>query len=67
MTKNITTVKILDSNYKIACPAEEAEDVVARTAGRGHLREDPGRALHPGVHQNDGLHRQSLHQDNRRP
>ena len=27
MTKDITTVKILDSNYKIACPAEEAESV----------------------------------------
>ena len=27
MTKNVTTVKILDSNYKIACPAEEAEAV----------------------------------------
>ena len=27
MTKNLTTVKILDSNYKIACPAEEAEAV----------------------------------------
>ena len=27
MAKNVTTVKILDSNYKIACPAEEAEAV----------------------------------------
>ena len=27
MTKNVTTVKILDSNYKIACPAEEADAV----------------------------------------
>ena len=27
MAKDVTTVKILDSNYKIACPAEEAEAV----------------------------------------
>ena len=27
MTKDITTVKILDSNYKIACPVEEADAV----------------------------------------
>ncbi len=27
MTKDVTTVKILDSNYKIACPADEAEAV----------------------------------------
>ena len=27
MAKDITTVKILDSNYKIACPADEAEAV----------------------------------------
>ena len=27
MAKNVTTVKILDSNYKIACPADEAEAV----------------------------------------
>ena len=27
MAKDVTTVKILDSNYKIACPAEEAESV----------------------------------------
>ena len=27
MAKDVTTVKILDSNYKIACPADEAEAV----------------------------------------
>ena len=27
MAKDVTTVNILDSNYKIACPAEEAEAV----------------------------------------
>ena len=27
MVKDVTTVKILDSNYKIACPADEAEAV----------------------------------------
>jgi len=27
MTKDVTTVKILDSNYKIACPADESEAV----------------------------------------
>ena len=27
MTQDVTTVKILDSNYKIACPADEAEAV----------------------------------------
>ncbi|HJL96054.1 MAG: hypothetical protein CMD53_03220 [Gammaproteobacteria bacterium] len=27
MTKDVTTVKILGSNYKIACPAAEAEEV----------------------------------------
>ena len=27
MAKDVTTVKILDSNYKIACPADEAQAV----------------------------------------
>tara|TARA_X000000368_G_scaffold124776_1_gene97861 strand:+ start:927 stop:1220 length:294 start_codon:yes stop_codon:yes gene_type:complete len=27
MAKDVTTVKILDSNYKIACPADESEAV----------------------------------------
>ena len=27
MAQDVTTVKILDSNYKIACPADEAEAV----------------------------------------
>ena len=27
MTKNVTTVNILGSSYKIACPSEEAEAV----------------------------------------
>ena len=27
MGKNVTTVKILDSSYKIACPLEEADAV----------------------------------------
>ena len=40
MAKDVTTVKILDSNYKIACPADEAEAVKqAAVFLDGRLRE----------------------------